>query len=152
METNSRRYTVYLAGKMGGRSAKEVRYERARAAEACAKHGIEFIDPAANEQLPWGDTIIDLEMDHATMKNFVAKDEHAISKCNALLVLTGDTPSDGTGWEMGYATFALGIPVFMVAPRRCSGSLMGFGNIKATSLHPTVEDAVEFIAENYGGK
>jgi nucleoside 2-deoxyribosyltransferase len=139
---------VYLAGRMGGRLGKEVLEERARARKACRSSGLAYIDPAQNENVD-PNKPVDLRMDYVTMKNFVAKDEYAIRNCDALLVLTGDTPSEGTGWEMGLAHFELGIPVVMVAPKRVAGSLMGFSNIKADAILPTVEEAAKFIAENY---
>lgn len=143
------RFKVYLAGKMGGRPSSEVLAERDRAIAACEARNLAYIDPAFNEGLQ--DTLapVDLQSTYLTMKNYVAKDEYAISQCQALLVLTGDTPSDGTGWEMGLAHFKLHIPVVMVAPKRASGQLMGFGNIKADAIFATVEEAVEFIVTNY---
>ena len=140
-------FRVYLAGKMGGRMGAEVLAERAIAVELCHGADIVPIDPAANEHVK-ADEIIDLKMDYVTMKNFVAKDEYAIRTCGALLILTGDSPSEGTGLEFGLA-LELGIPVVMVAPRRVKGELMGFWSIKASAIFSTVEEAVDFIAENY---
>lgn len=139
---------VYLAGKMGGRLGKDVLDERARAITACETNDIVAIDPARNEYI---DPVkpVDLRMDYLTMKAFVAKDEYAIRCVDVLLVLTGDTPSEGTGWEMGLAHFGLHIPIVMVSPKRAAGDLMGFSNIKVDALFSTVEEAAEFIAENY---
>lgn len=139
---------VYLAGAMGGRMGRDVLAERARAHEACREAGLHFIDPADGENIN-PDQIVDLQMDYVTMKNFVAKDEFAISRCDALLVLTGDTPSEGTGLEFGLAVHALHIPVVLVAPKRCAGMLMGFWNIKSDAIFPTVGEAAQFIANNY---
>lgn len=139
---------VYLAGKMGGRSGRDVLNERARAVAACKANDIVAVDPARNENIDPKKTV-DLRMDYLTMKAFVAKDEFAIRNVDALLVLTGDTPSEGTGWEMGLAHFALHIPVIMVSPKRAAGELMGFSNIKVDAIFETVEEAAEFLAENY---
>lgn len=139
---------VYLAGKMGGRLGREVLKERARAIAACKANDIAAIDPARNEDIN-PNLPVDLRMDYLTMKAFVAKDEYAIRCVDVLLVLTGDTPSEGTGWEMGLAHFELHIPIVMVSPKRAAGELMGFSNIKVDAIFPTVEAAAEFIAENY---
>lgn len=139
---------VYLAGKMGGRLGRDVLEERARAIAACKANDIYAIDPARNEHID-PEKVVDLKMDYLTMKAFVAKDEYAIRCVDVLLVLTGDTPSEGTGWEMGLAHFELRIPIIMVAPKRAAGELMGFSNIKVDAIFPTVEEAAEFIAENY---
>lgn len=139
---------VYLAGKMGGRMGHDVLAERARAVAACKANYIEPIDPARNENID-PDKPVDLRMDYLTMKAFVAKDEFAIRNVDVLLVLTGDTPSEGTGWEMGLAHFELRIPIVMVSPKRAAGQLMGFSNIKVDAIFATVEEATEFIEENY---
>ena len=141
-------FRVYGAGKMGGRCGKEVLAERRHAADVCDEFDIEFVDPAAGENVPDDETPIDLRLDYVTMKNFVAKDEHAIRTVHCLLVLTGDTPSEGTGIEFGLA-LQLGIPVVLVSPKSCKGELMGFWNVKADAIFPTVEEAVEFIATNF---
>jgi nucleoside 2-deoxyribosyltransferase len=139
---------VYLAGKMGGRDGHDVLHERTRAAQACAEAGLEYIDPARGENIQPGKAV-DLRMDYLTMKAYVTKDEEAIRHCDALLVLTGDTPSEGTGWEMGLAHFSLHMPIVMVSPLRVKGELMGFSTIKVDAIFETVEEATEFIAANY---
>lgn len=139
---------VYLAGKMGGRLGSEVLDERDHAVDVCEETDLIPVDPARNEHID-PDLPVDLRMDYLTMKAFVAKDEYAITNCQVLLVLTGDTPSEGTGWEMGLAHFKLEIPVVLVSPKRVAGELMGFSNIKADAIFATVEEAAEFIADNY---
>jgi len=140
-------FRVYLAGKMGGRMGAEVLSERKIATLLCEDAGLEAVDPATTESLdPL--SVVDLRMNYVTMKSYVAKDEYAIRTCDVLLVLTGDTPSEGTGLEFGLA-LQLGIPVVLVAPKRAVGALMGFWNIKADAIFPTVEEAVDFIATNY---
>src|SRR5436309_2929292 len=115
------KYTrVYLAGKMGGRMGSDVLRERLIASELCLEAEIVPVDPARNERID-PKFPVDLQMDYLTMKSFVAKDEYAIKSCDVLLVLTGDTPSEGTGWEMGLAHFALGMPIVMVSPKRAAG-------------------------------
>lgn len=138
---------IYLAGKMGGRMGRDVLAERSAAKMACRREGVEYIDPADGENIH-PDRVVDLAMDERTMRGFVSKDEYAIRHCDALLILTGDTPSEGTGLEYGLA-LSLHMPVVIVSPKRCRGELMGFWNIKASALFETVEDAVVFIGENY---
>lgn len=137
----------YLAGKMGGRLGKDVLDERLRARQACTENGVEFIDPAENEDIQ-PDKVVDLRMDEKTMRGFVSKDEYAIRHCDGLLILTGDTPSEGTGLEYGLA-LSLHMPVIVVSPKRVAGELMGFWNIKASAIFATVEEAAKFIGENY---
>lgn len=139
---------VYLAGSMSGRLGSEVLEERRVATQLLEDAGLEVSDPAANEGVD-KDKAIDCKLSYLTMKSFVAKDEYAIRCSQVLLVLTGDKSSEGTAWEMGLAHFKLKIPVVLVAPKRVAGELMGFSNIKADAIFATVEEAVEFIGENY---
>lgn len=138
---------IYLAGKMGGRMGRDVLLERDLAKTACRRYGVDFIDPADGENVD-PDKVVDLAMDERTMRGFVSKDEYAIRHCDALLILTGDTPSEGTGLEYGLA-LSLNMPVVLVAPKRLRGELMGFWNIKASAIFDNVEDAVRFIGDNY---
>lgn len=133
-----------------GRLGSEVLEERWNATQLLEEADIEVYDPAANEHVD-ASQIIDSSASYLTMKAYVAKDEFAIRNSHVLLVLTGDLSSEGTAWEMGLAHFGMGIPVILVAPKRAAGQLMGFSNIKCDALFATVEEAVEFIAENYGG-
>lgn len=139
---------VYLSGKMAGRMGKEVIEERAYVTERLEACDIEVCDPALTEPIDPSKPI-DLKLDYTTMKSFVAKDEFGIRTSNLMLVLTGDTPSDGTWWEMGLAHFEVGIPIVVVAPKRCKEGLMGFTNIKVDAMFETVDEAVAFIAANY---
>src|ERR1039458_3755576 len=114
---------VYLSGKMSGRSGREVLTERRRAIELCLEHNLTPLDPGKNEQLQDTEEIISISIDYPTMKSYVAKDEYAIDNADAMLVLTGDTVSDGTWLEFGQAIHKCHIPVVMVAPRRVKGEI-----------------------------
>src|SRR5258708_37225504 len=93
---------IYIAGKMGGRMGHEVLEERYHATEVLESYDLEVADPADGENIV-ANKSIDLKMDYLTMKAYVSKDEFAIRQCGCLLVLTGDTPSEGTGLEFGLA-------------------------------------------------
>lgn len=138
---------IYGAGKMGGRMGWEVLAERHHAQEVVEGYDMEFVDPAATEFID-PEKPVDLRMDYLTMQAYVSKDEFAIRNSHCLLVLTGDTPSEGTGLEFGLA-LQLGIPIVLVSPKRVRGELVGFWTIKASAIFSTVEEAVEYIAENF---
>ncbi len=139
---------VYLAGRMSGRMGAEVMIERDRAVDACTMNGLMPIDPAATEIID-PERPVDVAMSFELMKEYVEKDEYAVRNCGALLVLTGDTPSEGTGCEIMLA-WMLHKPIVMVAPGRLRGERVGFWNIKASKIVNTVEEAAEYIAETYG--
>lgn len=134
---------------MGGRRGADVLKERAHATQVLEASDLQVIDPAEGENiLP--ERVVDTKLDYLRMKAFVSKDEFAIRQSHCILVLTGDTPSEGTGIEFGLG-LAIGIPVIVISPKRVSGELMGFWNIKADAIFATVEEAAEFIATNYDG-
>lgn len=142
---------VYLAGAMGSRIIKDVLTERHEAVSACKKVGLDWYDPAESEGLEKLDVTRDIPInyDRKTMERFVRKDEKALDRCSVLLHLTADRLSDGSSWEMARAYYWLHIPIVLVSPLRASGKLMSFSSIKADAIFAIVEEAAEFIAENY---
>src|SRR5271157_15877 len=99
-------FRVYLSGSMAGRVAEQVREERELATTLFAKAGMFAVDPAAAEKRLWKSgraAKIGLQFPEKIMRAFVAQDKWLIRRCDALLVLTGDTPSDGTWREMLFA-------------------------------------------------
>ncbi len=142
---------VYLAGAMGSRPIKDVLSERAAAKAACIENGLSYYDPADSEGLESENpnTDIPINYDVLTMAHFVSKDESALDTCDVLLHLTGDRFSDGSSWEMARAYYKLKIPIVLVSPERFQKRLMGFTNIKANAIFPTVEEAAQFIHNNY---
>lgn len=139
--------TVYLSGKMGGLIVRDVLAMRAKAVELCKKLGLSWYDPAASEGLEAldPDGKIDLSIDYNTMVEYVRKDDGNLDSCTVVLVLTGDTCSDGTWWEMARAYYMLSIPIVLVAPKRATGELMGFSNVKTPYIFETLEGALVFI-------
>lgn len=144
-------FRIYLSGSMAGRVAEQVREERELATSLFAKAGIFAVDPAAAEQKLWksGKTAkIGLQFPAKIMRAFVAQDKWLIRRCDALLVLTGDTPSDGTWREMCYAE-KIGIPIIMIAPRRKRGELVGWSNIEVLNIVEDLESAIRLIKRRW---
>lgn len=144
---------IYLSGSMGGRFAEEVKAERAEATQELAKCGLHAVDPAAAEAKLWGNrktAKIQLNMKRKIMEAMVWQDLWLIRRCDVLLVLTGDTCSDGTWHEMAFARFA-GIPVVLVSPRRHSEELMGWTTVLIPKNHifADVKRAAQFIRRTY---
>lgn len=138
---------VYLSGKMGGLSVREIVEKRLEAQTICVDLGLEYFDPAEREGLYDMDhsKTIDLGVSVNTMTDFVREDEKGLASCSVCLVLTGDTPSDGAWWEMAKAYYELKIPVVMVAPKRKRREIVGFSNIKVPHIFSTIEGALVFI-------
>ena len=144
---------VYLSGSMASRFAEEVKAERAEATEMLGKLGITAADPAAAESQLWGKhnkAKIQTNMKMKIMEAMVRRDKWLIRRCDIVLVMTGDTPSDGTWHEMAYA-LQLGIPVVMIAPRRCQkkNPLVGWSNILIKDIVPDLRAACRLIRRKY---
>jgi hypothetical protein len=141
---------VYLSGKMGGLPVREIVKSRLKARILCEQFGMSYFDPAEREglyEMP-GNQVIDMAIDRKTMADFVKADEAGLDKCSCVLVLTGDTPSDGAWWEMARAYYHLRIPVVMVAPKRVARRIMGFSNVKLSHIFSTIEEAVRAISKS----
>jgi hypothetical protein len=138
---------------MGGRYKEEVKAERSEATRELSRCGLHAVDPAAAEENLWGkhrNARIIVKMKRKIMEAMVWQDRWLISRCDVLLVLTGDTPSDGTWHEMEIAMH-MGKPVVLVAPKRFSGELMGWTTVLVPKDHiyPDVQKASRFIKRTY---
>lgn len=146
-------FRLYLSGSMQGRYTIPVKAERSLAVHALAKVGIHGIDPAAAEHKLWkpgADTRIQWATPRKIMKAMVIQDKWLIRRSDALLVLTGDSASDGTWREMCFAE-QIGIPVILIAPKRTSEELMGWSTIEVPKDHivPDLQAAIRLIKRKY---
>lgn len=144
---------VYIAGKMSNRYVEDVKSERQRAKEELAKYNMLAVDPAAAEGQLWPRhkrAKISGRFSYNVMAAMVAHDKWLIRRCDCLLVLTGDIPSEGTNAEFLYAK-SIGIPVVSISPLRVNGSWMGWTNVLLgeKNLFPDLKSAVQFIHKNY---
>ena len=151
MTTMSTYLRVYLSGSMAGRPAEQVRADRQLATRLMAKAGIHAVDPGASEKKLWkkGKKYkITFKFPVKIMKAFVDQDLWLIRHSDALLVMTGDNPSDGTWWELAYAKF-IGLPVIMISPKRVNGEIVGWSNIMANDLVSDIKGAIKLIKRKY---
>jgi nucleoside 2-deoxyribosyltransferase len=144
---------IYLSGSMGGRFAGEVKAERAEATRVFQKYGLKAVDPGAAEEHLWENTKkakIKLNMTRKIMEIMIWHDLFLIRRSDALIVLTGTNPSDGTWREMCYAE-QIGIPVFVISQKRKTEELMGWTTVLVPKDHTfsNIEEAAKFIAKRY---
>lgn len=134
---------IYLSGTLTGRNKKQVLKERKQATKLLEKAGFLVYDPVSIEEHQG----TKFKSDHnlSTMSVFVRKEKNAISNCHAMLVLTGDKPSDGTWFEMAFAKYQCNIPVVLVSKLRSRGKLVSWSNVEASSVIPSVPKAVESL-------
>jgi nucleoside 2-deoxyribosyltransferase len=144
-------FRLYLSGSMANRLAEQVMSERQLAVQLCGKEGIYAVDPGASEQKLWskGKTAkITIKFPPKIMQAFITQDLWLIRHCDAILVMTGDTPSDGTWWEMCYAK-QIGIPVIMIAPKRVRNEIVGWSNFLVDDLVTDLTSAIRIIKRKY---
>ncbi len=144
-------FRVYLSGSMANRVAEQVQAEREFAVKLFAKHDIYAADPGAAEKKLWGkskNAKISIKTPPRIMRAFIKQDVWMIRHCDAILVMTGDHPSDGTWWEMGYAK-QINIPIIMIAPKRVAGEIIGWSNFLVDDLVPDLSSAIRVIKRKY---
>lgn len=141
--------TVYLSGTLTGRNRKEVAAERARARRVLEKNGFIVFDPTSIEENHLG---CKFKSNHSlqVMASYIRHEKQVIRHCDAMLVLTGDRPSDGTWYEMAFAKYQCGIPVVLVAPRRAKGKLVSWSNLEASAIASSIGGAVVELQELLG--
>ncbi len=142
-----KRFDIYIAGAMGGRTVGAVLSERKEAAMYCREFGLTFYDPAADENLDRCDpgALISTTYTLALMEKYVKKDDKNLDLCRYLVNLTGDSRSDGSSWEMGRAYYRNHTPIILVAPLRAEGQLMQFSNLKAMYIARTIKEAIRQV-------
>ena|ERR1700685_4163124 len=143
----------YLSGSMASRFVQEVQAERAEASVALAKIGVRAVDPAAAESQLWGKHVkakISTKFRYKIIETMVKQDLWLIRRCDLLLVLTGDTVSDGT-WEEWLYAQSIGVPVIMIAPKRYKGELSGWANVTMPkgNIVPNLKAACNLIRRKY---
>lgn len=135
---------VYLGGTMDGRTYEECAQERNKARRMLEASGIKVIDPLRGKSFLKGKTISrDVKPNGMDIGEIIARDKYDLGRSDLLLILTGDTPSDGTWLEYGYAKYFLDIPVVLIAPSRVGKN--GWSNHEAAYIAKDLHDAVQWI-------
>lgn len=137
-------YDVYLAIAMHGRLGQDVLDQGDTAAKWCEKLGLTYYAPWKDEKID-PKRIIDLRPSRGIMRGYVRKDYRYLDKCRALVNLTADTSSSGTGWEMGRTFFHLKRPIIVVAPRMADRQLTNFTTVHATKICATQGQAFRYL-------
>lgn len=136
---------VYVAGTLGGADKHLVIARRAGVVRLLKRAGFSAYDPAATEHKLWKKSKnIPQDFSLRTMRAFVNKDLRQVRKADVTLILTGDTPSDGT-WDEKNFSYMIGGIVVMVAPRRKAGEVVSFSNVRSHYLARTDKEAVRWM-------
>lgn len=140
--------TVYLAGRMEGRTYDECIAERNKAKRLLEEHGITVLDPLRGKEYLSGKKITREEKPGGmSIAEIIARDKYDMKRSDLLLILTGDDTSDGTWLEFGYAKYKLDIPVVMIAPSRVGKH--GWSNYEATYIAKDLDYAINWIIDYF---
>jgi nucleoside 2-deoxyribosyltransferase len=138
------KFDCYLAGAMHKRLGRDVLAERENAKVICKQLGLRYYDPAEDELIK-PHLVIDAKPNMKRMKWYVAKDFKNLDKCKAIVVLTGDSSSSGTAWEMARMHFKHRRPIILVAPRMYDRQVTNFTTVLATKICATQLSAFRYL-------
>ncbi len=138
------KYDCYLAGAMHKRLGRDVLAERENAKTICKQLGLKYYDPAEDELIK-PHLVIDAKPNLKRMKWYIKKDFKNLDACKSVVVLTGDSSSSGTAWEMARMHFKHRRPIILVAPRMYDRQLTNFTTILATKICATQLQALRYL-------
>jgi hypothetical protein len=138
------KYDCYLAGAMHKRLGRDVLTERENAKTICKQLGLRYYDPAEDELIK-PHLVIDAKPNMRLMRWYVTKDFKHLDQCKAIVVLTGDSSSSGTAWEMARMYFKHKRPIILVAPRMADKLLTNFTTVLATKVCATQLSALKYL-------
>ena len=139
---------IYLAGSIDGQKYSKIMRVRNKAKKLLERCSFKVLCPMRGRENLRKTPIMtryNIEKVSNVYKNwgFIDRDLMDLKNSDCLLILTGDTPTDGTYLEYGYALWKLDIPIVMIAPTRIGGH--GWSNRYASYIAKDLEDAVHFI-------
>lgn len=129
---------------MHKRLGRDVLTERENAKAICKQLELKYYDPAEDELIK-PHLVIDAKPNLKQMKWYVAKDFKHLDRCRAIVVLTGDSASAGSNWEMARMYFRHKRPVILVAPRMYDKQLTNFSTVLATKICATQKQAFYYL-------
>jgi nucleoside 2-deoxyribosyltransferase len=138
------KYDCYLAGAMHKRPGRDVLTERENAKTICKQLGLKYYDPAEDELIK-PHLVIDAKPNIKRMKWYVSKDFKHLDSCRSIVVLTGDSSSSGTAWEMARMYFKHKRPIILIAPRMVDRQLTNFTTVLATKICATQKQAFIYL-------
>ena len=141
---------AYLAGKIGGRSYAEVMAERKHAIGVLRGIGIHVLCPMRGKEPLHQQMKLDGEETNIGFRNeeLRARDIADVLQAHILIVLTGDTPSWGTGIEWGIAHYN-NKPVFVIAKENAAAIERGFCGACCAKAFPTIEKLAGYLRDTW---
>lgn len=155
---------IYLSGTMEGRPYEEVELERVEARELLTSAGFGVCDPLRHKhaEIKAGKTIMNLAKTTFEVQQIESRDEFDVLNSDAILILTGDTPTSGTWFEfaLSYYSSYFGkkyIPRVVIAPKLRKrmdekGGAFEWTGAKASKVVSNIEEAVNVFKWMFGDR
>lgn len=139
------KYEVYLAGCIANLSYNDAIAKRDEMVEKLARVDIKCRTPLRGRNYLAGVSKTDGSVFNKglTINEVIQRDLSDVGKVNAVLILTGDTPSWGTSGEFWYATWFTRTPTLVVARNYVGAWLEHF----ATRVEPDFDSAVKVLVD-----
>jgi len=136
-------YDVYLAGRIANLSYDEAMVDRDKLIKKLNIVGIKCRTPMRGKQHLKNEQKITASAftSGLTINEVIQRDLSDVEKVNAVVVLTGDTPSWGTCGEFWYATWISHTPTLVIAKNYVGGWLEYY----ATRIVPDFDEAVKVL-------
>jgi len=147
---------VYISGSMEGRLFKFVKKERDIAIKKITDAGFFACNPLRHKGIELGKTM-NLANTKLEIQQIIGRDELDILHSDALIVLTGDTPSSGTWFEFAFAHYVVKIPIIVIAPKMRKamdkkGAAFEWTGGKATKVVSTIDAAIAILEWLFGNR
>lgn len=145
------KFTIYMGGKLSGRTKQEIEDEHLPIRNGIKDRGGAYLDPFEKEAALFKkQQLCGFEGLKQSIKEVVHLDKEMIKQVDVLLVLTGDVPSYGTLLEIGYARYLLAKPIVAIAPKHKSGEYQSWLTTEVDYLAQDYKDALDIIVDRWG--
>jgi hypothetical protein len=136
---------VYLAQAMTFLSKKEVYEQDRKASTILRSYGIEVLSPVEKEKVEASDEKL-IQQSESEFKKYWKDDKQMIRDAHVLLDISGYSTSEGVRHEIGYARYALFMPIVRIHPKLG----LSVARFEDDQIVKTVEEAAQLIVSEYG--
>ncbi len=137
--------SAYLCQPMTGLSYKEIHDRNEKATKLFKSYNITINSPVAKENIIPSKKILN-QISEETLRYYWKEDKDLIRKSHILIDLAGWSDSEGVKFEIGFARYALFLPVVRIHPTLG----VSVGRIEVDDIYNTEEEAAEAIIRKYG--
>jgi len=137
--------SAYLCQPMTGLSKKEIFDRNEKATNLFGSYGITINSPVTREHITPSKKILN-QVSEETLRFYWKEDKYLIRKSHVLIDLAGWSESEGVKFEIGFARYALFLPIIRIHPTLG----VSVGRIEVDDVYLTDKEAAEAIIRKYG--